>query len=269
MEANFQTSFIPKKPVVKERVVRAPSVSFPTVVAFIIFFASLMVVGGVILYKGNLEKAIIKKSNELELARNRFEEDKLNQLQNIDKRLIASGEVLSRHIAVSPIFEDLQKYTLKTVQFTNFTYEFVEGGNKSVLIRMKGKAVDYRTIAIQSDLFSTNKNFIDPVFSNLVLDATGNVVFDLEFYVDPNFVDYRQNLLTEIEENGESTTINEPLLEQGLPTFESLINGSVLGDDFEEDIINDEINTTNPVGPFNGQTNESVQPLEVINMESQ
>jgi len=65
---------------------------------------------------------------------------------------------------------------------------------------MNGVAVGYRSIALQSDLFSTKdigKNFIEPVFSNLTLDDKGNVIFDLEFSVDPSFVDYKQMLLTQ------------------------------------------------------------------------
>ena len=65
-----------------------------------------------------------------------------------------------------------------------------------VIIKMSGVAVGYRSIALQSDLFTRNKNLIDPVFSNLTLDNTGNVLFDLEFSVDPSFVDYKQMLLT-------------------------------------------------------------------------
>jgi hypothetical protein len=236
MEANFQTSFIPKKPVVKERAVRAPSVSFATIIAFIIFFASVLLVGGTILYKGNLEQAITTKSNELDLARGRFEEEKLNQLQSLDRRLIASEEVLAGHIAISPIFQDLQKYTMKEVQFTSFTYDFVDAGFKSVLVRMRGKAIDYRTIAVQSDLFSANKNFINPVFSNLVLDSDGNVLFDLEFSVDANFVDYRQKLLTELED--EDYIINEPVEEEEeeLSAFEALLNGITISGEEEETV---------------------------------
>jgi hypothetical protein len=55
----------------------------------------------------------------------------------------------------------------------------------------------YRSIALQSDLFTQNKNLIDPVFSNLTLDNSGNVLFDLEFLVDPSFVNYKQAFLTE------------------------------------------------------------------------
>ena len=59
---------------------------------------------------------------------------------------------------------------------------------------MNGVAVGYRSVALQSDLFPKNRNIIDPVFSNLVLDERGNVTFDLDFSVDPTFVDYKEML---------------------------------------------------------------------------
>jgi hypothetical protein len=67
------------------------------------------------------------------------------------------------------------------------------------MVKMRGIAIGYRSVALQADLFTTKeegKNFIDPVFSNLTLDDAGNVLFDLEFALDPDFVDYKQTLLT-------------------------------------------------------------------------
>ena len=63
-----------------------------------------------------------------------------------------------------------------------------------------GKNTGYTAIALQSDLFSSDKYkkyIIDPVFSNLSLDDKGNVLFDLEFSVDPTFIDYKQMLKTQ------------------------------------------------------------------------
>ena len=65
------------------------------------------------------------------------------------------------------------------------------------MVKTSGIAVGYKSVALQSDLFTKNKNLIDPVFSNLSLDNSGNVVFDLEFSVDPSLVNYKTMLLTE------------------------------------------------------------------------
>ena len=202
MEQNFQTSFIPKKPMIEERTVASRPISFLTVVSVVIFFTVIIATGALYFYDKVLAKNITKMENDLNLAKNRFEPSKIIQLQVLDKRLRASSEILSKHIAISPIFEALQSITLKTVSYTKFSYDFDDSKNAKIKVKMNGVAVGYRSVAFQSDLFAKNKYLIDPVFSNLLLDDKGNVLFDLEFSVDPTFVDYKKMLATTNKDTG-------------------------------------------------------------------
>src|SRR3989338_35956 len=197
MEQNFQTSFIPKKPMVAERAIPTRSIGFLTIVSIFILFTILLASLALYFYKGILTKNIAQMENTLNLAKNRFEPSKITELQTLDKRLRASSEILGKHIVITTVFEALQDITMKTVRYTKFSYQLGDEKAPKVIIKMSGQAVGYRSIAFQSDLFAQNKNFIDPVFSNLTLDNSGNVLFDLEFSVDPSFVDYKQMLLTE------------------------------------------------------------------------
>jgi len=195
MEQNFQTSFIPKKPMVEERVVASRPVSLLTVISIFIFLTVIVASGILYVYKGILNKNITSMKESLVLAQNSFEPSKITQLQVLDKRLRASNTILSSHINISPIFEALQSLTMKTVRYTKFSYS-MDDKNK-VDVKMSGQAIGYRSVALQSDLYAKNKNLIDPVFSNLSLDDKGNVLFDLEFSVDPAFVNYKDTLSTE------------------------------------------------------------------------
>lgn|SRR3989338_2533724 len=197
MEQNFQTSFIPKKPMVAERAIPARSVGIVTVIAFFLLFTVLLATGGIYFYKGILGKNIAAMQNQLEVAKNRFEPEKITELELLDRRLRASTEILSRHISVSPIFQALSAVTMKTVRYTSFNYVLGDKEDAKVLIKMSGEAVGYRSVALQSDLFANDKNLIDPIFSNLMLNEKGNVLFDLEFLVDPAFVDYKRTVLTQ------------------------------------------------------------------------
>jgi|SRR3989344_4084699 len=202
MEPNFQTSFIPKKPMMQEHATRARPVGILTLIACFILFTALLVTGGLYLYKGVLKKDIKDKEDALVLAKKRFKPSKIAELQLLDRRLIASSKVLAQHVAITPIFQALQDITMKTVRYTNFSYDLADdknGKNAKINIKMRGQAIGYSSVALQSDLFGTKdeaKNFIDPIFSNLSLDDKGNVLFDLEFSVNPSFVDYKQTLLT-------------------------------------------------------------------------
>src|SRR3989344_7774705 len=208
MEPNFQTSFIPKKPMVKEHVASSRPIGFLTVISIFVLFTLLLVSGGLYFYKTIVTKNIIKMENTLSLAKNRFEPSKITELQILDERLNASSEILSKHIAISPIFQALQAITMKTVRFTKFNYDFGGVVDDKVNVKMSGAAKGYSFLALQSDLFAENKNFIEPIFSNLSLDLNGNVIFDLSFSVDPSFVDYKIMLLTK-EKEGDSTINTE------------------------------------------------------------
>ncbi|MEO5635189.1 MAG: hypothetical protein ABIS26_01595 [Candidatus Paceibacterota bacterium] len=198
MEQNFQTSFIPKKPILEHRELSNRSFGLFTVIAIFFLITVVVISAGLFIYRGALNKSIANKAASLNLAKNGFEPSKITELQALDKRLRASTEILSKHIAITPIFAALQAITMKTVRYTQFTYDLGTEKDSKVRVKMSGIAQGYAAVALQSDLYAKNKNIIDPVFSNLTLDDKGNVLFDLQFSVDPSFVDYKQMLLTQI-----------------------------------------------------------------------
>ena len=201
MDQNFQTSFIPKKPIVKETAVASRPVGILFIISLFVFFTVLIGTGGLYFYKVTLNKTVTTKQADLVLAQNRFEPKKIARLQVLDKRLAAANEILSKHITITPVFTALQDLTMKTVRYTKFSYDLGTGKNTTIInIKLSGVAIGYQDLALQANLFATKdigKNLIDPVFSNLSLDLNGNVLFDLEFSVDPSFVNYKQNLSVE------------------------------------------------------------------------
>ena len=201
MEQNFQTSFIPKKPMVRESVKYSRPIGFFTVVALFVLLTVVPVTGAFYFYKGVVKKNIETMSNTLALAKKRFEPAKITELQVLDKRLHGASEVLAKHIVITPIFKDLQRITMKTVRYTKFNYTYTGAFGDTVKVSLAGVASGYSHLALQSDLYGEDKNFISPVFSNLTLNEAGNVVFNLDFSVDPSFVDYKLTLQTKEKEN--------------------------------------------------------------------
>lgn len=195
MEPNFQTSFIPKKPVTEERIATSRPVGLLTLASIFIFFSVLLATGGLFFYKQLIARSIVQMEQDLNLAKSRFEPAKIVQLQVLDRRLKAANEILNKHIAISPLFGILQSITMKTVQYTRFGYS-LDNENNLVKISMTGVAIGYRSVALQSDLFAEHDALIDPVFSNLTLDTQGNVMFNLEFSVNPDLLNYKQTLQT-------------------------------------------------------------------------
>lgn len=196
MDQNFQTSFIPKKPMVQERVVYTRPVGILLVASILILVTVILATGGLYVYNGVLTKKLADMTQSLNTAQQRFEPSKITELQLLDKRLNAATEILNNHINTTPIFIELGKLTMTTVRYTKFSYDLSTDKNANVDVKMSGQAIGYRSIALQSDLLTSSKVFIDPVFSNLTLDPSGNVLFDLDFSVDPAFVNYEQTILT-------------------------------------------------------------------------
>lgn len=193
MEQQFQTSFIPKKPLTEEPVARTRPVSLFTFITTILFFASLLIGGGVYFYKTYLTKQATELEKSLVTARASFEPKLVSDLSRLDKRINTGNELLSMHVTVSPIFELFQDITIKTIRFTKFSYAYLNDAGTAVNVKMSGlstPAGGYTAIANQSDLLNKNKYIKNAVFSNLTLDDKGNITFDLTFSVDPTFVLY-------------------------------------------------------------------------------
>ena len=63
MDQNFQTSFIPKKPIVEERSSPSRPIGFLTIISIFVFFTMALSVGGVYFYKSILAKQITELGN--------------------------------------------------------------------------------------------------------------------------------------------------------------------------------------------------------------
>ncbi len=203
MDTNFQTSFIPKKPLAEERAPVIPSTSIFSFIATLIFFAALASAAGMYFYEAGLNKSINAAKTSLNSARDSFEPALITKLKTLDRRLTNANLLLKNHIAVTPIFNALSATTLKSIQFTKFSYTTPVDRTAPILIRMSGKARDYSSIALQSDHLATNKNIHNPIFSNLNLDSTsGMVAFDLVFSVSPDLVRFTNNVSSLISQQG-------------------------------------------------------------------
>jgi hypothetical protein len=193
MDKEFQTSFIPKKTVIESPKKIRSGGGVVNLISFIVFLASLIAAGGAYFYRESVKTNIEEYKRSLAIAKNQFEPSLITELQILDKRLNAATTILDKHIAVSPIFVLLEEVTLPTVRYSDFSYE-VDTATNLVNVTMKGEAKGYNFIALQADLFDDNKFIKNPIFSDFVLDQTGNIDFNLTFSVDKSLVSYESFL---------------------------------------------------------------------------
>jgi hypothetical protein len=195
MENSFQTSFIPKKPMVSSTSDKEPR-------SLLLWIATLLLIISVaasiilFVYKIYLTKQKESSSASLLLARDSFEKDTIDELELFDKRMGAAKVILGSHVVFSPMFALLGEITIPTVQYTNFSQQT---SNKESIINLQGLARDYRSIALQANEFNSVKgrSFSNVLFSNLTKDKNNNISFDLKFNVEPDLLSYTKDVLNE------------------------------------------------------------------------
>lgn len=185
MDPRFQkTTFIPQRPIVPgtTRIThtavthRREPVGLMSLASVIVFIFAILAVAGVFSYKSYLDNHIQTLGGELSQLQTSFESSQISELIDLDNRLKAGKVLLSQHLSISAFFELLQSLTLQSVQFTDFSYKIlpVDG---DISVYMRGKARNYTTLVLQSDILAQNKSVKRSEFSNLDLDSDGNVVF--------------------------------------------------------------------------------------------
>jgi len=183
--------------------------NFFSIIATFLLIVSIAAAVGLFVYKIYLTKQEESLSVSLSTTRDSFEMSTIDELELFDKRTEAAKDILSKHIVLSPMFALLGELTIPSVQYTNFDQKTDDSG---FLVSIQGIATDYRSIALQADMFNTPKGkaFTNVLFSNLVKDKNNNVTFDLKFNVSPDLLSYEKNNLLEQNQGVTADTPEAP-----------------------------------------------------------
>ncbi|MBI2047787.1 MAG: hypothetical protein HYT27_01475 [Parcubacteria group bacterium] len=185
--AEFKTSFIPKKPLIRENILgQQKGVNLVLFVSIIIFFATVLIAGGVFLFDVLLKRQESSLTSSIERAREAIEPELVASLGRIDARIKAAKNILDNHTAISPIFDLLEQLTLSSVSFESLRY-VVESEGK-ITFQLSGTARNYSSVALQSVLFGENRYIENPIFSNLQLNNQGSVSFNFSANINKRLV---------------------------------------------------------------------------------
>ena len=176
------------------------------VIALVVFLAVAALAAGIFLYRGFLIREIRAMDAQLAAARKSFEPEFVEAAARLDARLEAAGQVLSRHRALSLLFVLLERRTLETVRFRDFSFEAKD--DKTFTLSLSGEAKSFNAVALQSDVFGEEKYFTSPVFSNFTLSERGNVLFQFKTAVDPALIAYRADASDSPPANAEEEEAN-------------------------------------------------------------
>lgn len=200
METKFQTSFIPKKPVVEEGRSNS-SISIFLLLSIVLFLVSLGLGGWIFIQKDMLIKNIKSAEDVIRSNQSAFELDTIESMIRLDSRIKIAKDLLASHVSISPIFSFLEDKTLKSVRFKTFAFSSAgkdESGAASIKVTMTGQARDFKTVALQAEEFGNinYRNIIkNPVFSDLNLTSDGSVSFSASMSVVPSFLSYSKKIV--------------------------------------------------------------------------
>lgn len=195
-ELNTHTSFIPKKSLTApRRQAKGSSIGIFFLFTLIIFIGAIALAIGVFLYQQFILQSIEQKRASLERAGAAFEPAIIQEINRLDTRINSAQDILDNHKSISAFFDLLEASTLKSVSFENLDYKTDESGKTS--ISMKGRSLNFSSVALQSDIFGKNKFIQEPIFSDLNLDKKGDVVFSFSAFIDPRLISYENAVLSQ------------------------------------------------------------------------
>ena len=187
----MQTSFIPKKTYDQKKTKKRNYGGLLMGIAGVVFIAVILLAGTVFLYNRYLTSEIERMAETLEREKGSLEKEIIQELSRVDERIEASKKILDQHITLAPLFELLERNTLRAVRFEDLSFYPYDD---EWILEMSGTANSYATIALQSDVFGKNKNMSELIFSNLGIGQDGGVIFDVSIKIDPRLLSYRNSL---------------------------------------------------------------------------
>ena len=191
MEPQFQTSFIPKKPILsgtRDSLSSDHSTNLFSVFSTIVFIIALILCGALFAYKQLLTQQIQQSNASVLSAKDAFQPDTIRELTDVSSRISATQKLLNSHIAVYQVFDILQLFTLKKVRFSNFDFQNKQG---VLAISMNVESQSYNALATQLDTFSKTESVKTPTFTDFDISDNGNVITRFQATINPVALSYR------------------------------------------------------------------------------
>lgn len=209
MDTKFQTSFIPKKPILMDQktIKHSGGASVFMFISVMIFILSLAGAGFTFFWKDVLTKQQASYQVELEKAEKRFDIALIEKLKKANTKIDLANQLLKNHIAVSEVFDIINNLTTEGIRFDNFEFTSPAVSGDSARITVKGTGNSFSSIAWQSDVlgqsikYGKNKVVKNPVLGDLVLDDKGNVGFTLTASFDTSDIYYEKILTGDLAPN--------------------------------------------------------------------
>ena len=221
METKFQTSFIPKKPIVsiggigsnfapRQRARATISIFFS--IGLLLFIVSLGMAGGVYAWKSVTLSTQNNLKQQLEGRQKQFNTSLIEDLKRVNVKIDVAGKLMANHLALSNIFAIISRLTAERVRFSSLDLTAPSTQSNDIIISMAGVGVDLSAVAFQSDVlgqleqYGLRKIVKNPILSDPTLDTSGMVSFGFSASIDPSTLSYMNSIAN-------SAATSSPLIE--------------------------------------------------------
>jgi len=209
MEPKFQTSFIPKKQnVVVSGTINANTphkanvhgASFLIAFSIILFAISIGGAIGAYFWKYYLTKANKEYKIELSTREKQFDIALIEKLKVINTQINSARNLVDNHLALSSIFEILQKMVISDVRFMSMDLKS-NGDSGNLSMNIKAQAKNLPAVAFQSEILSDmsklglSKIVSNPLVSSPSFELNGGVSFDFSAEINRGSMTYKRSVL--------------------------------------------------------------------------
>lgn len=194
MEPKFQSSFIPKNPVVAagaSSVTPVRTTNLFSVIAGIVFVITVLASGGLYFYKGIVTKQIADDDASLTATRASFQPDKIQQLIDANSRILSTKTLLENHVVLSDLLSLLSQLAVKNIRFGTLTYA-IKANTPTLSIDLN--SVGYNALAAQESILAQNSSLKNISFSNVALGDNGAVQINFFADLDPSILSYKNSV---------------------------------------------------------------------------
>lgn len=200
METKFNTSFIPKKSLqadvnipstgkfTERRETYGPGFSLALLVFILSVIASMAVFG----YTVMVDRTVEKKITELKKLKNSFSEENIEMLIRADNHIKQAKKLTTEHVATSELFNELERVTLKKVQYVGM--EYAGAPNENPTFTLSGFSRNFQDVALQTTEYRSSQALRSPIVRELERLEAGPVFFSIEVSADPRLVSFASAL---------------------------------------------------------------------------
>lgn len=193
-------SFIPKSSMSRggDDFGRPRPKSIAAISSIIIFFVIGSVFAGLSYYKSLLDDDIANKIATIKDAQAKINQSPaIKQAKEFNQRATLTKQLLDSHIAITPVFDFLNKNAVSSIKYDSFTFRQEE---KSEYVEIKGEAPSYASLVNQLDVIkSKNKELASYSIKDVLLTEFGSVKFTLKITFVPGYLSYTNSQRTAVQ----------------------------------------------------------------------